>query len=695
MINKRFTGDYRAFTQLLLEDYFLILKDGRIVGARLPSPTEGSSGFVFEVMGVDCKERSAMGYSYPFSPRDLNYDLYFTVDELSTIMDAIPDSMRDHLIHAWPIFSEINSSSSGAEIIAFSPVKTPGTDDTQLLFISAPFLIQQFSTGPGYRKSSSLRLRLYKSEECGITKDEYAVPPEIEEDWYHGFSWINLFDLIEHINPSQGLPPPGDWKSIVTCVNCGKFFLSRISDVGQLPFEDRSCHICIERYPELGKGSINYFYDAAPWFRSFFSEWPPNWKELMISQIQLLIKESESDKAQKLLSETLAELSEDEQKVLMTDLTTSFTNSDAISVCFQTAGTLVETGKPEMAVNLFKILKKHANYSEERFRQVVGLNIMVRITPDDDVETLKSLPPVIKYFIEEACTNADEALHQLNGMIFMFPEKAPWIWTQFLTVIPEQSLKHLEILGIHCVAWLRSEQPERGTIILEYLLSRDNPLDVRLVMEASSQLAFALLCENKLQYSKIIYETLLQEKDRFPPNEVQHVLVKYHQQLLSEAKHVDPTPFFDYLLTPTPFLPLKKGLVFMVLLASALHVKEYHKEIFPIYDYLVAKREALGVDIILETFSMLAITLITTEKPYESQKIFDYLFDHIEELGFDQVIREMHIIMIKLVMRKEESEGKPVYEYLKTKESELNRDLFQAKYREEAMHTINQREETQ
>ena len=119
------------------------------------------------------------------------------------------------------------------------------------------------------------------------------------------------------------------------------------------------------------------------------------------------------------------------------------------------------------------------------------------------------------------------------------------------------------------------------------------------------------------------------------------------------------------------YLSVEKGLKYLVIKASTLHGKEYHKEITPIYDFLVEKRDEIGLDTVLKTFNMLLVTLILTNMPYEAQKVYDYLFEHTKELGFEKVVIEIHIVMITLVRMKKETEVKPVFEYLQQKQKAM------------------------
>ena len=154
--SRRIEELYDDFTRKIFEDYYLILKDGRIVGSRPPTDTDVSLAIKFEVIGMYCTSANDKGWSPSFSPRGLDYDLYLNAKELSTIMHFVPN--QNHLIVASPIFMNDNKNPSHNGIIAFRPTEKIDEVDKRLLFIYAPYLIQLFLNSRVHeRKAKSFR----------------------------------------------------------------------------------------------------------------------------------------------------------------------------------------------------------------------------------------------------------------------------------------------------------------------------------------------------------------------------------------------------------------------------------------------------------------------------------------------------------------------------------------------------------
>ena len=264
---------YDDFTTKLMEDYYLILKDGRIVGFRLPTDTDVSLPIRFEVMGMRCTSAGDVGWSRPFSPRGLGYDLYLNATELSTIISLVPN--QNHLITALPIFMDDTEKPLHDEIIAFRPTEKIDEVDKHLLFIYAPYLIQLFlESGVNANKPKSFRLRNYKHERCRILKEEYDYPPDMESGGYsYGIGgWMNFFEVADPDPLQRGVFPLGLWKTLLMCEICGKFYLSMYPS----SFEYRTgvgCPVCLESYPEEGEKSV-VTSDGGPWFRLFIPEYP-------------------------------------------------------------------------------------------------------------------------------------------------------------------------------------------------------------------------------------------------------------------------------------------------------------------------------------------------------------------------------------------------------------------------------------
>ena len=139
VVNEKEEERNEEFTRKIIEDYFLILKDGRIVGSRRSSDNDGSFTIIFEVMGINCNTDNDLGRSKPFSLQDLDPDLYLTEEELDVIMRTVPN--KNHTILASPIFMKNEIS----RIIAFQPTDKNDREDMYLLFVHAPYLIQRFS----------------------------------------------------------------------------------------------------------------------------------------------------------------------------------------------------------------------------------------------------------------------------------------------------------------------------------------------------------------------------------------------------------------------------------------------------------------------------------------------------------------------------------------------------------------------
>ena len=270
--SKKIEELYDDFTRKIFEDYYLIVKDGRIVCSRPPTDTDVSLAIKFEVVGMYCNTADDRGWSLPFSPRGLDYDLYLNAKELSTIMHFVPN--QEHLIVALPIFMDDNKKPLHDEIIAFRPTEKINEVGKRLLFIYAPYLIHLFLKGSAHeKKAKSFRLRNYKYEKCRILKEEYDYPPDIEDEAYStGIGgWMNFFEVVDKTDPLQGLLPPGDWKTLLMCNNCGKFYLSKNPSC----FAYRTgvgCPVCLESYPEEGEKSV--MDSNGPWFRFFIPEYP-------------------------------------------------------------------------------------------------------------------------------------------------------------------------------------------------------------------------------------------------------------------------------------------------------------------------------------------------------------------------------------------------------------------------------------
>ena len=275
VVNEKEEERNEEFTRKIIEDYFLILKDGRIVGSRRSSDNDGSFTIIFEVMGINCNTDNDLGRSKPFSLQDLDPDLYLTEEELDVIMRTVPN--KNHTILASPIFMKNEIS----RIIAFQPTDKNDREDMYLLFVHAPYLIQRFSESFIHEgKAKGQKLRNYKKYQCESSKEVYKIPDENDRDYYGGIGGgMNFFEVIEKKNPEQGLPPPGIWESFLMCLNCGKFYHSKKD-----PREYKSCFpcpTCLKSYPEYGKQAIDYINlknpftsFRGPWFQTFIPEYP-------------------------------------------------------------------------------------------------------------------------------------------------------------------------------------------------------------------------------------------------------------------------------------------------------------------------------------------------------------------------------------------------------------------------------------
>ena len=268
--SRRIEELYDEFTRKIFEDYYLILKDGRIVGSRPATDTDVSLAIKFEVVGVYCDSASDRGWSPSFSPRGLDYDLYMNTKELSIIMDLVPN--QEHLIVAEPMFMSENKKSSKDEVVGFRKTEKTEGMNKHLLFIYAPHLIRLFYESSVHeRKAKSFRLRNYKYEKCRILKEEYDYPADIKDKEYsYGIGgWMNFFEIVDRTH--YRLLPLGDWKSLLMCENCGKFYLSKKGS--NFKYETGvSCPVCMENDPEIAKHSV--MISDGPWFRSFISEYP-------------------------------------------------------------------------------------------------------------------------------------------------------------------------------------------------------------------------------------------------------------------------------------------------------------------------------------------------------------------------------------------------------------------------------------
>ncbi|MHA1944788.1 MAG: hypothetical protein ACXAC6_02430 [Candidatus Hodarchaeales archaeon] len=273
--SKKIEEIYDDFTRKMFEDYYLILKDGRIVGSRPPTDTDVSLSIKFEVVGMYCNSAGDVGWSPAFSPRGLDCDLYFTTKELSTILDIVPN--QEHLIIALPIFMDDNKKPLHNEIIAFRPAEKIEGEDKHLLLIYAPYLIQLFSNGIAHNgKAKSFRLRNYKYAQCRILKEDYDYPPDMEDEnstYSHNIGgWMNFFEVVDKTDPLLGFGPSGDWKTLLMCTICGKFYLSK----KPLNFAYETgvgCPVCLESYPEEEPEKSVRDSDG-PWFQSFIPEYP-------------------------------------------------------------------------------------------------------------------------------------------------------------------------------------------------------------------------------------------------------------------------------------------------------------------------------------------------------------------------------------------------------------------------------------
>ena len=65
--------------------------------------------------------------------------------------------------------------------------------------------------------------------------------------------------------------PSGDWKTLLMCNTCGKFYLSKKpSNFAYITGID--CPICLESYPGHVEKSV--MDSDGPWFQSFIPEYP-------------------------------------------------------------------------------------------------------------------------------------------------------------------------------------------------------------------------------------------------------------------------------------------------------------------------------------------------------------------------------------------------------------------------------------
>jgi len=283
IFHRRYKELYDDFTRKMMEDYFLILKDGRIVGSHPPIDILFDQHFIkFNVMGLNCDSENDAGWSSDFSPRGLDYDLYYTKDELSALMNIIPKP--EHVIIALPTFmkeesSQKNKTSLLEEVIAFRPTDRVEGEDKHLLFIYAPYLIELLSEGKfSDDKLRAQKLRDHKNDTGVVERDMYNCPDDKDRDYFGGFpGGINFFAIIDDTESLHEFPESGIWKSMLMCNNCGKFYLSRNKRSDYRAGVD--CPVCLITDPDEAKKSVEPCLWTHVWFRSFIPEYSLMYKK--------------------------------------------------------------------------------------------------------------------------------------------------------------------------------------------------------------------------------------------------------------------------------------------------------------------------------------------------------------------------------------------------------------------------------
>jgi len=253
------------FTRKLMEDYFLILKDGRIVGARIRKNVSSSLGIRFNVIGLYTYEVDS-GISPLLSPRGLDYDLYLSADELDVIMNMVPDQERLTIALPKLLEDEKNNQagnpSSHDTIIAFCPSDKVNGETKHLLFISAPYLIQLMSANHiSAWKSKTEKLRFFKRYHSGSKNNAYNCPDDTDDEYFYSVDYVNFSDCASQPSRRWGNP-------LLMCDNCGKLYLLKNKYQSSM-----DCPVCIDNDPEEGIKSVKKLHPA-PWFQTFLSEYP-------------------------------------------------------------------------------------------------------------------------------------------------------------------------------------------------------------------------------------------------------------------------------------------------------------------------------------------------------------------------------------------------------------------------------------